>query len=97
MREAVDKNYSLNRAAFYAYGSYLKTYQQNPLKKIFRTELFDISKVALSFGFNTPPRIKEGKFVNSFTMKSKKLKKLKSKEDSKKEKDIEVEKEEVAE
>lgn len=38
LRELVDKSYDLNRAAFYAYGSYLQYFSSNLLKRIFRTE-----------------------------------------------------------
>jgi hypothetical protein len=37
IREFVDKNYDMNRTAFYSYGEYINYLRANPLKKIFRT------------------------------------------------------------
>lgn len=63
LRESVEKSYDLNRAAFYAYGSFLEYFNNNPLKRIFRTQMLDVQKLALSFGFTAPPRVKNGKFL----------------------------------
>jgi ATP-dependent RNA helicase DDX18/HAS1 len=59
----VESNYDLNRAGFYAYGSYLNYFRANLLKKIFITDQIDVNKLARSFGFTTPPRVKEGRFM----------------------------------
>ena len=58
LRELVEQSYDLNRAGFYAYGSYINYYRANMLKKIFRTDQVDVTKLAKSFGFVTPPRVK---------------------------------------
>lgn len=59
----VDQSYDLNRAAFYAYGAYINNFRDNLLKFIFKTEALDVAALARSFGFTTPPRVKEGKFL----------------------------------
>ena len=63
LRELVEKNYSLNRAAFYAYGAFINYYRSNLLTRIFRTSQIDVEKLAKSYGFTTPPRVKEGSFL----------------------------------
>ena len=37
IKEFVDSNYDMNRAAFYAYGAYLNNFRANLLKFIFKT------------------------------------------------------------
>ena len=59
----------MNRAAFYAYGSYLKTIQKNNLKKIFRTELVNVDMLCKSYGFGVPPRVNTGVFLKSNLIK----------------------------
>ena len=76
LRELVDKSYDLNRAAFFAYGAFLNYFRANLLKKIFRTDQLDVAKLAKSFGFNTPPRVKEGKFLTVQAQKEKKREKI---------------------
>ena len=39
--------------AFYAYGSFLKYFDNNPLKKIFLVQMLGVQKLALSFGFHS--------------------------------------------
>lgn len=63
LREFVEKSYDLNRAGFYAYGSYINYFRSNLLKKIFRTDQIDVALLSRSFGFITPPRVKEGNFL----------------------------------
>ena len=65
LRDLVDQSYDMNRAAFYAYGAYLNNYQVNMLKFIFKTEDIDVNALAKSFGFTTPPRVKEGNFLKA--------------------------------
>jgi hypothetical protein len=79
LRELVETNYDLNRAAFYAYGSYINHFRANLLKKIFRTDQIDVAKLARSFGFATPPRLKEGAFLTAKARLEKKQQKLKAK------------------
>jgi ATP-dependent RNA helicase DDX18/HAS1 len=76
LRELVDMSYDMNRGAFYAYGSYLNYFRANLLKRIFRTDQIEVAKLALSFGFNTPPRVKEGNFLTSKARLEKKVDKL---------------------
>ena len=76
LRDLVDKSYDLNRAAFYAYGAYLNYFRANLLKKIFRSDHLDVTKLARSFGFTTPPRVKEGKFLTLNAQKEKKKEKV---------------------
>ena len=68
----MDKSYDLNRAAFFAYGSFINYFRANLLKKIFRTDQIDVAKLARSFGFTTPPRVKEGKFLTLQAQREKK-------------------------
>lgn len=69
LRDLVDQNYDLNRAAFYAYGAYLNNFRANLLKFIFKTEDIDVAALAKSFGFTTPPRVKEGNFLKAHVRK----------------------------
>lgn len=41
------------------------------LKFIFKTEGIDVAALAKSYGFNTPPRVKEGKFLKVQAQKEK--------------------------
>lgn len=79
LREFVEKSYDLNRKGFYAYGSYINYFRASLLKKIFRTDQIDVAKLARSFGFTTPPRVKEGSFLTEKARKEKKAEKLKEK------------------
>ena len=88
IRELVDKSYDINRAAFYAYGAYINYYRANMLTRIFRTSQIDVEKLARSYGFTTPPRVKEGNFLT----KKAQLEKKKAKKAAKK-KEIAAEKE----
>lgn len=53
-----ETSYQINRMAFYAYGSYLQYFHSNLLRGIFKTEVLDVRKVAVGFGFSVPPRVK---------------------------------------
>lgn len=74
----------MNRAAFYAYGAYLNNFRANLLKFIFKTEAIDVVALAKSFGFNTPPRVKEGNFLKVEVRKEQIREKLKEKKLKKK-------------
>ena len=63
MRQLVDSNYDINRAAFYAYGASINNYKANLLKRIFRPELLDVAGLAKSFGFSIPPRVTNTGFL----------------------------------
>lgn len=65
LREFVEQNYDMNRGGFYAYGEFINLFRANLLKKIFRTDEIEVDKLARSFGFTTPPRVKEGKFLTT--------------------------------
>ena len=58
IRDFVDKGYDMNRAAFYAYGEFINVFRANLLKKIFRTELFNLDDLARSYGFTSAQRVK---------------------------------------
>jgi ATP-dependent RNA helicase DDX18/HAS1 len=75
LRDLVEKSYDFNRAAFYAYGSFINTFRANMLTRIFRTDQIDVEKLALSFGFTTPPRVKEGKFLTQKAQQEKRRQK----------------------
>lgn len=49
------------------------------LKKIFRTDQVDVAKLAKSFGFVTPPRVKQGNFLTEKARKERKIEKIKQK------------------
>ena len=91
LRELVEKNYSLNRAAFYAYGAFINYYRSNLLTRIFRTSQIDVEKLAKSYGFTTPPRVKEG----SFLTKKAQLQQKKAKKAAKANKEVDVAKEQA--
>ncbi len=71
LRDLADQSYDLNRAAFYAYGAYLNNFRASLLKFIFKTEDIDVGALAKSFGFTTPPRVKEGNFLKVQVRKEK--------------------------
>jgi len=76
LREFVEQSYDLNRAGFYAYGAYLNYFRANLLKKIFRTDQINVAQLAKSFGYSTPPRVKEGTFLTEKARKEKKMQKV---------------------
>ena len=69
LRDLVDQSYDMNRAAFYAYGAYLNNFRASLLKFIFKTEDIDVEALAKSFGFTSPPRVKEGNFLKAHVRK----------------------------
>ncbi len=77
LRELVEQSYDLNRAGFYAYGSYINYFRANLLKKIFRTDQINVATLSKSFGFITPPRVKEGNFLTEKARKERKIEKIK--------------------
>jgi hypothetical protein len=76
LREFVEQSYDLNRAGFYAYGSYINYFRANLLKKIFRTDQINVALLSKSFGFITPPRVKEGNFLTEKARKERKAEKI---------------------
>lgn len=85
LRKLVDSNYDFNRAAFYAYGSFINNFRANLLKKIFNTKEIDVTKLANSFGFTTAPRVKEGSFLSAKAILRKKQDVLSEKRKKKRE------------
>lgn len=79
LREFVEQSYDLNRAGFYAYGAYINYFRANLLKKIFRTDQINVAQLARGFGFTTPPRVKEGKFLTEKARKEQQTQKTKEK------------------
>lgn len=79
IHQFVDSSYDMNRAAFCAYGGYLNYFRENRLKLIFKTEAIDVNKLALSYGFSSAPRVKEGKFLKTAVRKEQLREKLKEK------------------
>ena len=75
----MEQSYDLNRKGFYAYGSYINYFRASLLKKIFRTDQIDVTRLAKSFGFTTAPRVKEGSFLTENARKERKVEKLKQK------------------
>lgn len=73
----------MNRAGFYAYGSYLDYFRANLLKKIFITDQIDVNALAKSFGFTTPPRVKEGRFLTAVARAEKQKSRQQARKDKK--------------
>ena len=64
LQKMVDSNYAINRQAFYAYGSFLKHFNANLLKRIFRTDRLNMKGVGLGFGMPVPPKVNmDAKFL----------------------------------
>ncbi|KAL4232670.1 ATP-dependent RNA helicase ddx18 [Mactra antiquata] len=57
LEKLIEKNYFLNRSANEGYKSYVRAYASHSLKNIFDVNTLDLQKVALSFGFKTPPYV----------------------------------------
>jgi len=57
MNKLIDRNYYLNKSAKEGYRSYLQAYASHSLKKIFDINSLDLTKVALSFGFDGVPQV----------------------------------------
>ena len=54
------------------------------IKKIFRTDMINVADLARSYGFTTPPRVKEGKFLTEKARKDKNIEKLNKKKNKSK-------------
>ncbi|KAG2209512.1 hypothetical protein INT47_008356 [Mucor saturninus] len=60
LEKLIDKNYYLNQSAKDGYRSYLQAYSSFSLKKIFDVNSLDLAKVAVAFGFSSPPKVNLG-------------------------------------
>ena len=88
----MDQSYDFNRAAFYAYGAYINNFKANLCKFIFKTEDINVNDLAISYGFTTAPRVKEGKFLKAEVRKENKKDKVRRKRLIKKEKALNINK-----
>ena len=79
LREFVEQSYDLNRSGFYAYGAYINYFRANLLQNIFRTDQSNVALLARGFGYTTPPRVKEGKFLTEKARKEQQTQKIKEK------------------
>nr|CAH7728302.1 unnamed protein product [Callosobruchus chinensis] len=57
LENLIGKNYFLNMSAKEAFKAYVRAYDSHHLKTIFDVSTLDLAKVALSFGFKTPPAV----------------------------------------
>ncbi|MCO5573510.1 hypothetical protein L7F22_027281 [Adiantum nelumboides] len=57
LEKLIGKNYYLHQSAKEGFRSYLMAYNSYALKKIFDVHNLDLTKVAKSFGFITPPKV----------------------------------------
>ncbi|XP_066279062.1 ATP-dependent RNA helicase DDX18-like isoform X1 [Branchiostoma lanceolatum] len=57
LEKLIDKNYFLHKSAMEGYKSYVRAYDAHHLKQIFDVNTLDLTKVALSFGFQVPPSV----------------------------------------
>lgn len=57
LEKLISQNYYLNQSAKDGYRSYLHAYASHSLRSVFDINKLDLTKVARSFGFSTPPRI----------------------------------------
>ncbi|KAI5074583.1 hypothetical protein GOP47_0010544 [Adiantum capillus-veneris] len=57
LEKLVEKNYYLHQSARDAYRSYILAYNSHAMKEIFNVHRLDLQAVALSFGFNCPPKV----------------------------------------
>ena len=55
LEKLIEKNYFLHKSAQEAYKAYVRAYASHGLKSIFDANTLDLQKVAMSFGFKTPP------------------------------------------
>ncbi|CAG9313341.1 unnamed protein product [Blepharisma stoltei] len=56
-QRVIGKNYDLHRFAREAHRDYVLAYHSNHLQEVFNFDSLDLAKIALSFGFETPPRV----------------------------------------
>ncbi|KAK7424230.1 ATP-dependent RNA helicase [Neonectria magnoliae] len=57
LEKLISQNYYLNKSAKDGYRSYLHAYASHSLRSVFDINKLDLSRVAKSFGFSTPPRV----------------------------------------
>ena len=57
LEQLIDKNFFLNKSATAAFKAYVRAYASHSVKTIFDVSSLDFNKVALSFGFTTPPAV----------------------------------------
>ncbi|KAK0705488.1 P-loop containing nucleoside triphosphate hydrolase protein [Lasiosphaeris hirsuta] len=57
LEKLIGQNYYLNQSAKDGYRSYLHAYASHSLRSVFDIHKLDLTKVAKSFGFSTPPRV----------------------------------------
>lgn len=57
LEKLISTNYALNKSAKDAYRSYLQAYASHAMKDVFNVHGLDLKAVALSFCFETPPRV----------------------------------------
>ena len=57
LEKLISQNYYLNKSAKDGLRSYLHAYASHSLRTVFDVNKLDLTRVAKSFGFSTPPRI----------------------------------------
>lgn len=57
LEKLIGKNYYLQQSAKDAFKSYLHAYASHSLRSVYDVNKLDLTKVAKSFGFTTPPRV----------------------------------------
>ncbi|KMS64927.1 hypothetical protein BVRB_041210, partial [Beta vulgaris subsp. vulgaris] len=57
LENLIDKTYYLHKSAREAYRAYIQGYAQASMKDVFDVHQLDLEKVALSFGFTSPPKV----------------------------------------
>ncbi|KAH7648916.1 DEAD DEAH box ATP-dependent RNA helicase [Cryptosporidium bovis] len=57
LERLIEKNYHLHCSARDAYRAYLHSYASHALKDAFNVYSLDLQQIAVSFGFNTPPKV----------------------------------------
>lgn len=57
LEKLISKNYYLHQSARDGFRSYIQSYASYSLKTIFDVSALDLAKVALAFGFQTPPSV----------------------------------------
>lgn len=57
LEKLIGQNYFLSQSAKEAFKSYLHAYASHSLRSVYDVNKLDLTKVAKSFGFQTPPRV----------------------------------------
>jgi ATP-dependent RNA helicase DDX18/HAS1 len=57
LEKLIGQNYFLSQSAKEAFKSYLHAYASHSLRSVYDVHKLDLTKVAKSFGFTTPPRV----------------------------------------